>query len=113
MPKARRPRKGSLQFWPRKRARKLLPSVNWKAIGSGKNLKGFITYKAGMASALVKDDTPHSMTKDKQITIPVTILECPPMRIFSVRFYKNGKVVKDILAEQIDKELKTEFNCKS
>jgi len=106
MPTRSSPRKGSLQFWPRKRARKLLPRVNWKAIDSGKNLKGFIAYKAGMASALVKDNTPASMTKDKQITIPATILECPSMKIFSVRFYKNGKVAKDVLAEQFDKELK-------
>jgi len=106
MPTRRSPRKGSLQFWPRKRAKKTLPSVNWKAINSGKNLMGFIVYKAGMSSALVKDNTPNSMTKDKQITIPVTILECPPMKIFSVRFYKNKKVVKDVLAGQMDKELK-------
>jgi len=47
------PRKGSLQFWPRKRASKILPSVNWEAITSNptKILKGFICYKAGMASA--------------------------------------------------------------
>ncbi len=100
------PRKGSLQFWPRKRASKFLPSVNWNAINSGKNLKGFICYKAGMASAYVKDDSPNSMTKGKKIIIPVTILECPPMKIFSVRFYKNGKVSNEILAENIDKELK-------
>jgi len=100
------PRKGSLQFWPRKRVSKFLPSVNWKSIGSGKNIKGFIGYKAGMFSAEVKDLTPNSMTKDKKIIIPSTIIECPPMRIFSVRFYKNGKVAKDILVEHIDKELK-------
>ena len=47
-PKA--PRKGSLQYWPRKRASKFLPSVNWSAIKSDSNLKGFICYKAGMAS---------------------------------------------------------------
>ncbi len=106
MPKGKRPRKGSLQFWPRKRVKKLLPRVNWEAINSGKNLKGFIVYKAGMASALVKDNTPDSMTKDKEITMPVTILECPSMKIFSVRFYKNSLVMKDILAGQLDKELK-------
>lgn len=100
------PRKGSLQFWPRKRASKFLPSVNWDAINSGKNLKGFICYKAGMASAYVKDDSPNSMTKGKKIIIPITILECPPMKIFSVRFYKNKKVSKEVLAENIDKELK-------
>jgi large subunit ribosomal protein L3 len=101
------PRKGSLQYWPRKRARKALPSPNWDAIKINSNkLKGFICYKAGMASAFVKDDTSDSMTKGKKIIIPITILECPSMKIFSVRFYKNGKVAKEILAENLDKELK-------
>ena len=102
------PRKGSLQFWPRKRAKKFLPSVNWSAIPAGpaKNLKGFIAYKSGMASAFVKDKTPNSMTKDKQIVLPATILECPPLKIFSVRFYKHGQVAKEILAGQFDKDLK-------
>ena len=106
MPTRKSPRKGSLQFWPRKRVNKFLPSVNWKAINSGKNLKGFICYKAGMASAYVKDNTPHSMTKDKKIAIPVTILECPPMKILSIRLYKKGVVAKDILNTTLEKELK-------
>ena len=104
----RRPRKGSLQFWPRKRARKFLPRVNWSSISenNSKNLKGFISYKAGMASAYVKDDTPNSMTKGKKIVIPITILECPPMKILSIRFYKKGIPLSEILAENLDKELK-------
>jgi large subunit ribosomal protein L3 len=100
------PRKGSLQFWPRKRVSKFLPSVNWKSINSGKNIKGFIGYKAGMFSVEVKDLTQNSMTKDKRIIIPSTVIECPPMKIFSIRFYKNGKVAKDVLVEHFDKELK-------
>lgn len=100
------PRKGSLQFWPRKRARKFLPRVNWDAINSGKNLKGFICYKAGMTSLVVLDNTPNSMTKGKKIVIPTTILECPPMKILSVRFYKHGIVKKEILNEHLEKELK-------
>ncbi len=108
MPSKKSPRKGSLQFWPRKRASKFLPRVNWNAIksDSNKNLKGFICYKAGMVSAYVTDNTPDSMTKGKGIAIPVTILECPTMKIFSVRFYKNGKVMSEILVEGLDKELK-------
>jgi large subunit ribosomal protein L3 len=106
MPTRKSPRRGSLQFWPRKRVSKFLPRVNWDAISSGKNLKGFICYKVGMASAYVKDETPNSMTKGKRISVPVTILECPPLKIFSVRFYKNKKVVKEILSENLDKELK-------
>lgn len=101
------PRKGSLQYWPRKRARKFLPSPNWNAIKSDSaKLKGFICYKAGMASAYVKDDTPDSMTKGKKIVVPVTIIECPPLKILSARFYKNKKIAKEILAENLDKELK-------
>ena len=106
MPTRKSPRKGSLQYWPRKRAAKFLPSINWNAIKTGKTLKGFIAYKAGMASALVKDETEDSMTKGKQKVVPVTILECPQMKIFSVRFYKNGKVFGEVLSENLDKELK-------
>src|SRR3972149_5794186 len=106
-PKA--PRKGSLQFWPRKRASKLLPSVNWDAIkvNSSKGLKGFIGYKVGMASAFAKDNTEHSMTKGKKISVPVTILECPSMKVFSIRFYKNGTVANEVLADNVDKEMKS------
>ncbi|MFH1325713.1 MAG: 50S ribosomal protein L3 [archaeon] len=101
------PRKGSLQFWPRKRAKKFLPRTNWSAINSeSKKLKGFICYKAGMKSAYVTDNTANSMSKGKKIIVPVTILECPPMKIFSVRFYKNGIVQKEILADNLEKELK-------
>lgn len=109
------PRKGSLQFWPRKRAEKILPRVNWKAVIAKKlekadkdsktNFLGFIGYKAGMASAFVKDNTPDSMTKSKRIIVPVTVIECPSMKIFSVRLYKNGKVVREVLNEGLDKEL--------
>ena len=106
MPTRKSPRKGSLQFWPRKRASKFLPRVNWNAINSKKPIKGFICYKAGMKTAIVKENTPDSMTKGKEVAIPVTILECPPMKILSIRFYKNKKVFKDILAQDIDKELK-------
>jgi len=106
MPTLRAPRKGSLQFWPRKRASKFLPSVNWNVVpDSSKNLKGFIVYKAGMASAEVLDNSNNSLTKGKKIIIPVTILECPSLKIFSIRFYKNGKVMDEILNEKLDKDL--------
>ena len=93
---AKRPRWSSLQYWPRKRAEKILPSVNWRVV-HGEGLLGFILYKAAMATAIVKDDTPNSMTKGKKIAVPVTILEAPNMKIYSVRFYKFGKVLKEVV----------------
>jgi len=98
------PRAGSLQYWPRKKARKILPSANWNIISGVKGLLGVIGYKVGMASAYVKDLTPNSMTKDKRIYIPVSIIEIPALKIFSVRFYKQGKVMKDFVVGD-DKEL--------
>lgn len=99
-------RSGSLQFYPRVRAKKVIPSVNWKPVSKeGVGLMGFIGYKVGMVSVLVKDGTEHSMTKGKKITIPATIVECPVMKIYSIRFYKNGKAMKDIVVSK-DKDLK-------
>jgi len=102
------PRRGSLQFWPRKKAVRALPRVNWSPLTEGdkKGLLGFIGYKVGMKSAFVKNSTKDSMTKNKRITIPCTIIECPSQKILSVRLYKNNKVVKDILNNNLDKELK-------
>ena len=106
MPKTSKPKAGSLQYWPRKRAERILPNVNWKAIKKADaGLMGFIGYKVGMCSAYVKDDTADSMTKGKKIVIPATILECPGLKIYSVRFYKNGKVMKDVIVSN-DKDLK-------
>jgi large subunit ribosomal protein L3 len=96
----KRPRRGSLQFYPRKRVSKLLPSVNWSGLDlkpQAKGILGFITYKVGMGTALVKDTTDKSMTLNKKIYIPATVLEAPNMKVYSVRFYKNSKVLKDIV----------------
>lgn len=106
MPRINRPRFGSMRFWPRKRSTRILPGVNWEAIKTDQvGLKGYIGYKVGMVSVYVKDDTPDSMTKGKRITIPATVIECPEIKIFSVRFYKNKKIVGEFVVSN-DKVLK-------
>ena len=84
MAKLSNPHAGSLQFWPRKRAKKFIPSVNWKNFVScdKKGVLGFIAYKVGMTSTLVKDNTEQSMSKGKKIVVPATVLEVPAMKIF-------------------------------
>jgi len=100
-------RHGSLQFYPRVRAKKLLPDVNWSFLSKeGVGLMGGIGYKVGMKSAYVRDNTPNSLTKGQRIIIPVTIIECPLMKIFSIRFYKNKKPIGEVLNSNLDKELK-------
>ncbi|MBM3247198.1 50S ribosomal protein L3 [Candidatus Pacearchaeota archaeon] len=112
------PRHGSMQVWPRKRSNDFISRVNWSPIVSNSSklsnttspqkstILGFIAYKVGMKSAFVKDSTPDSMTKGKRIIVPVTILECPQMKIFSVRVYKNGIVKNEIINDNLSKDLK-------
>ncbi|MCK4649970.1 50S ribosomal protein L3 [Candidatus Pacearchaeota archaeon] len=97
---------GSLQFYPRVRAKKVVPSVNWKPVDKdGVGFLGFVGYKVGMVSVWTKDNSEHSMTKGKRIVVPATLIECPAMKIYSVRFYKNGKASKDVVVSN-DKILK-------
>ncbi len=106
MPRINRPRYGSMRFWPRKRSVRILPDVNWEAIKTEeKGPKGFIGYKVGMISVLVKDDTPDSMTKGKKITLPATVIECPELKIFSIRAYKDNQSIGEVVVSS-DKELK-------
>ncbi len=101
-------RHGSLQFYPRVRAKEFLPSVNWSSILSKKDvgILGFIGYKAGMMSAYVKDNTPNSLTKGKRVIVPVTLIECPTIKILSIRFYKDKKVIGEVMNNNLDKELR-------
>ncbi|MFH0832033.1 MAG: 50S ribosomal protein L3 [archaeon] len=113
MPKRHKPRKGSLQFWPRTRAKKILPSVNWDSFylktKPEHKLLGFFGYKVGMIRALARDITLNSMTKNKEIIIPATVIECPPLKVYSVRFYRKGIVATEIIVSN-DKELKCIVN---
>lgn len=101
----KKPRAGSLQIWPRKRARKFLPSVNWRMLPGENGLLGLVVYKVGMRSIEVKDNTADSMTKGKKIVVPATVLEIPGMKIYSARLYKNNLCIGEIVLSD-DKELK-------
>jgi large subunit ribosomal protein L3 len=107
-----KPREGSLQFWPRKRAKRIYPRVNsWHKPDKTKVL-GFAAYKAGMAHAIIIDTKKDSPTKGEQISVPVTVLDCPPLKVLGVRVYEktpNGlTVLNDVIDEKIteDKDLK-------
>src|SRR3989344_4394299 len=80
MPHGHKPRSGSLQFWPRKRAKN--PNIKVKSwVNSTKpGLLGFSGYKAGMTHIILKDNRSTSLTKGEDICWPVTVIECPPIK---------------------------------
>ncbi len=78
-----------MQYWPRKRAKKEAPRIHSWALTSPSTLLGFAGYKAGMTHVMVIDNAPHSKTKGEEIVCPVTIVECPPLKILGAHFYKQ------------------------
>lgn len=108
MPTIRKPRAGSLQFWPRKRAKREYAKVgSWAETKDAKPL-GFAGYKVGMTHTIITDNRSHSDTKGKDLFLPVTVIECPPLKTASLRFYKQTKygkkVVGEVFADNLDKE---------
>jgi large subunit ribosomal protein L3 len=102
-----------MQYWPRKRAERIYPRVrSWQSLDQAKPL-GFAAYKVGMTHIIVTDNRKTSKTKGESISLPVTILECPPIKVASVRFYKNTRhgfnAVKEIHAK-VDKEFARRAN---
>ena len=109
MPNIRKPRKGSMQFWPRKKSKKQTARVrSWAKVKEAKAL-GFAGYKAGMSHAIAVDNRQKSLTKGEKISLPVTIIECPAIKVAAIKFYKKSnyglKAISEIFAEKLDKEL--------
>ncbi|MBN1762283.1 MAG: 50S ribosomal protein L3 [Methanomicrobia archaeon] len=99
MAKRHRPRRGSLAFSPRKRARSETCRIKREERAVGRNLQGFAGYKAGMTHLVLTDDRPHSLTKGMEIAVPATIIETPPMRVVGFRLYKDTNYGKRAITE--------------
>jgi large subunit ribosomal protein L3 len=99
MAKRHRPRRGSLAFSPRKRARSETCRIKREDLAVGRNLQGFAGYKAGMTHLVLTDDYSHSLTKGMEIAVPATIIETPPMRVVGFRLYKDTNYGKRAITE--------------
>ena len=99
MPNTRSPRKGSMQYWPRKRAKRQYPRLRSNKVKvKDAKLLGFAGYKVGMTHMIVTKKLTTGKIKIMDVFLPATIIECPSLKIYSLRFYKNnvsGSVVVD------------------
>jgi large subunit ribosomal protein L3 len=116
MGQTRSPRHGSMQFWPRSRAK----SESARLRGSITSLKsttpkllGFAGYKAGMTHVIYTDTDKQSLTKGEQLSSAVTVIECPPMTIVGIRAYgvtdAGYGVVGQVYAQNMPKDVKKEL----
>ncbi|MBR9698871.1 50S ribosomal protein L3 [Candidatus Woesearchaeota archaeon] len=105
--KKRNPRHGSMQFWPRVRAKREHARVRrWNGSTS---ILGFAGYKVGMTHLMITDNKSTSKTKGQDIFCPATIIECPPLKTAAIRFYKKTsygpKALSHVFADTLDKDL--------
>jgi len=98
-----------MQYWPRTRAKRAYPRIRSTPLSQEAKLLSFAGYKAGMTHVVYKDNRKNSLTKNQELSLPVTIIECPPLKAFSLSFYRQTpygvQTVSHVLADHIDKEL--------
>src|SRR5512136_2619191 len=104
--KVHAPRHGSLAYLPRKRAEHLLARINfWPKIASETpRLLGFIGFKAGMTHVFTIEDRKRSPDFGKEVILPATVLEAPPIVICAVKVYTRDTNGLRTLAEAWVKE---------
>ncbi len=110
MPDTHHPRRGSMGYSPRKRAKSITPKVrSWPDIDGDTKVQGFPGYKAGMTHAFVVDYRPHSTTSGQEVRVPVTVVEIPPISVCGLRFYEEThqglQTMGEVWSSRVDEEL--------
>lgn len=86
------PKRGSLAYLPRGRARRIVGRVRfWPEVKAASPvLLGFAGYKAGMTYAYVLDNDQRSPYYGREVIQPVTVVETPPLMLCAIRAYGGG-----------------------
>lgn len=115
MAKTKTPRKGSLAYSPRKRAKSQVPKYqSWAEYTGTPILQGFAGYKVGMTHVIMVDDHKDSPTEGKSIMVPVTIVEVPAMKVAALRAYTEDtygqRALTEMWADELDEVLERRIN---
>jgi large subunit ribosomal protein L3 len=113
------PRRGSIAFRPRARAKSLEARVRtWPQLAAEKSsLLGFAGFKAGGIHVLTIDDREKTPNFGKQLLNPATVIVTPPVRVIGIRGYKSDlygrHAIFDVFAKDLLKELPRKFDVKA
>lgn len=109
MTRHHQPRKGSVAFSPRKRAAKQSPRIKSWPQADETGLLGIAGYKVGMTHVKFTDNRKNSPTEGMEISVPVTILEVPPVFVMGIRAYRRTsrglKTMMDVMATGLNENL--------
>lgn len=97
-------RKGSMEYWPHRRAKKQMPRVRtWPALAE-QGFDGAIAFKAGMTHITMIDDS-GSPSKGTEVSRAVTVLEIPKVYVYGMRLYKTKYLYTQPAIEVYDENL--------
>jgi large subunit ribosomal protein L3 len=97
-------------FGPRKRAASEVPRFrSWPDDEGSPALQGFAGYKAGMTHVVMVNDEANSPREGMEESVPVTVVETPPMRAVALRAYEDTaygmKPLTEVWATEFEDEL--------
>merc|ERR1711970_434483 len=110
------PRHGSLKFLPKKRC--VRPRGTPKSFPKDDaskpiHLTAFVGFKAGMTHVVREAEKPGSAINKKEVVEPVTIAECPPLKVVGVTGYINTpdgpRSIKTVWAAHLSDEVRRRF----
>lgn len=109
MPEVKKPREGSKGYWPKKRSSRIYPTLTTFPESDKPKVMGFAGYKSGMLHAIVFDNRKGSLTFGQEVSTPVTVMDCPPLKVIGIRAYVNSvdglKVSSEALIKDLPKDL--------
>lgn len=112
------PRRGSLAYLPRGRARSFESRIRtWPTVKSDKPvLLGFAGFKAGNIHVITIDDREKTPNFGKPLLNSATVISTPPVKIIGFRGYEktpNGlRSIFDVFASELPKEMSRKTRAK-
>src|SRR5215210_8236351 len=111
------PRRGSLAFYPRVRAKSEEARVrNWPELNDNTSLLGFAGFKAGQLQVMTIDDKEKTPNFGKQLDNSSTVIATPPINIIGIRCYRKDlygeKAFIDAYSKDFPKGLERKFKTK-
>lgn len=88
-----------MQFWPHRRAQKETPVVKRYPHSKDNVLMGFAGYKVGMTHVQFVENSKNSPRKGEVVSVPVTIVECPPLKVIGIRTYTTKAHAKQAMTQ--------------
>ena len=90
MPRVRSPKRGSLSYSPRVRAKNHNGRVSyWPTRDDEPGLVGFAGYKAGMTHLFYVEDQERVPNYGQEVQSSATVIDTPPMLVIAIRAYRK------------------------